>query len=433
MQVSVESTGTLERRMRVEFPAARIDQEVNTRLKKVGKTAKVSGFRPGKVPPKVVKQRYGQQIREEVLSEIMQKSYSDAVQQENLNPAGGPNIEAQKPEDANGFAYVATFEVMPEVALKKLDKIEVKKPEVSIGKKDLDEMIEKLRKQKASWEEVDRKSADGDRVIVDFDGSIKGEPIAGGKGAEVPVVLGDGQMLEDFEKALFGAKAGDEKTFKVKFPKEYQAEELQGKKVDFEAKIHRVETQVLPEVDDEFAAMFEVSEGGIDKFLADVKDNMRREAAAKVTADIREQVIDGLIETNNIEIPQTLVHQEMQALQQDAMQRMGIEDPEQAPAMDNFTDLAEKRVRLGLLIRQLIVDQNLSVDEDKVRARVEEMCAGYENADDMVNMYMSNPQIVDQVAPMVLEQQAIDWLMENGKVSEKKVTFSKFMEQKEGK
>ncbi len=433
MQVSVESTGTLERRMRVEFPAARIDQEVNSRLKKVGKTAKVSGFRPGKVPPNVVKQRYGQQVREEVLSEIMQKSYSDAVQQENLNPAGGPNIEAQKPEDENGFAYIATFEVMPEIELKSLDKIQVKKPEVSIGQKDLDEMIDKLRKQKASWEAVDRKSADGDRVIVDFDGSIKGEPIDGGKGAEVPVVLGDGQMLEDFEKALFGVKAGDEKSFKVKFPKEYQAEALQGKKVDFEAKIHRVEKQVLPEVDDEFAAMFEVSEGGIEKFLADVKDNMGREAEAKVTADVREQIIDGLIETNNIEVPQTLIHQEMQALQRDAMQRMGIEDPEQAPAMDNFTDLAEKRVRLGLLIRQLIVDQSLTVDEVKVRARVEEMCAGYENADDMINMYMSNPQIVQQVEPMVLEQQAIDWLLENGKVSDKKVTFSKFMEKKEDK
>jgi trigger factor len=433
MQVSVESTGTLERRMRVEFPAARIDQEVSSRLKKVGKTAKISGFRPGKVPPKVVKQRYGQQIRKEVLSDIMQKSFSDAVQQENLNPAGGPDIEAQKPEDDNGFAYVATFEVMPEVVLKNLEKIEVKKLAISIGKKDLDEMIDKLRKQKASWKEVDRNSADGDRVIVDFDGSIKGEPIAGGKGSEVPVVLGDAQMLEDFEKALFGVKAGEEKSFKVKFPKDYQAEELQGKKVDFEAKIHRVEEQVLPEVDDEFAALFEVSDGGIKKFLEDVKDNMRRESDTKVSADIREQVIDGLIETNSIEIPRTLVQQEMQALQRDAMQRMGIEDPEQAPAMDNFTDLAEKRVRLGLLIQQLIVDQSLTVDEDKVRARVEEMCAGYENAGDMVNMYMSNPQIVQQVEPMVLEQQAIDWLIENGKVSEKKVTFSKFMEQKEGK
>jgi trigger factor len=431
MQVSVESTGKLERRMRVELPAARIDQEVNSRLKTVGKTAKIKGFRPGKVPPKVVKQRYGQQIREEVVSEIMQKSYTDAVQQENLNPAGGPSIQPDKPEDSGGFAYIATFEVMPEFELKDLDKIKVERPVVSIAAKDLDAMIEKLRKQKASWEAVDRLSAKGDRVIVDFDGSIKGEPITGGKGTEVPVVLGEGQMLPDFEKALFGIKAGDEKTVKVKFPKDYQAEELQGKKVDFTIQAHRVEEQVLPEVDDAFAEMFEISEGGIDKFKEDVKDNMRREANAKIKAYIREQVIDGLIKANDIEIPKTLKHQEMHALQRDAMQRMGIEDAEQAPAIDNFTDLAEKRVRLGLLIRQLIADQHLTVDEDKVRARVEEMCAGYENAEDMVNIYMSNPQIVQQIEPMVLEQQAIDWLTENGKVADKKVSFTEYMNAEE--
>jgi trigger factor len=433
MQVSVESTGKLERRMRVELPAAPIDQEVNSRLKSVGKTAKIKGFRPGKVPPSVVKQRYGQQIREEVLSEIMQKSYTDAVMQEKLNPAGGPNIEPQPAADTNGLAYVATFEVMPEVELKGLEKIAIDKPDVTIGKKDLDAMIEKLQKQKATWEEVDRASADGDRVVVDFDGSIKGEAIAGGQGSEVPVVLGEGQMLPDFEKALIGIKAGDEKSFKVKFPKDYQADELQGKKVDFTITTHKVEEQVLPPVDDDFAALFEVADGGIEKFKNDVKDNMRREADAKISSDVREQIIDGLIAANEIDIPNTLKHQEMHALQRDAMQRMGIEDAEQAPELDNFTEIAEKRVRLGLLIRQLIVDQSLTIDEAKVRTRVEEMCAGYENAEDMINMYMSNPQIVEQIQPMVLEQQAIDWLAENGKATEKKVAFTKYMNPKEDK
>jgi len=427
MQVSVESTGKLERRMRVELPAARIDQEINSRLKSVGKTAKIKGFRPGKVPPQVVKQRYGQQIRDEVLSEMMRKSYTEAVLQENLQPAGGPNIEPQKSQDGNGFVFVATFEVMPEVELKNLDKIAVTKTEVTIGKKDLDTMIEKLQRQKASWQEVARASGKGDRVIVDFDGTIKGEPIAGGKGREIPVVLGEGQMLEDFEKALFGIKAGDEKSFKVKFPKDYQAEELQGKKVDFAVVTHRVEEQLLPPVDDDFAAMFEVKEGGIAKFMEDVKDNMRREADAKIAQDVREQVIEALLKANSIDIPKTLKHQEMHALQHDAMQRMGIEDAAQAPALDNFSEVAEKRVRLGLLIRKLIADQKLSVDAGKVRARVEQMCAGYENADDMVNIYMSNPQIVEQIEPMVLEQQAIDWLMENGKVETKKVAFNEYM------
>jgi trigger factor len=427
MQVSVESTGKLERRMRVELPAARIDQEVDSRLKSVGKTAKIKGFRPGKVPPQVVKQRYGQQIREEVLSEMMRKSYAEAVRRENLNPAGGPNIEPQKTQDGKGFAYVATFEVMPEVALKKLDQISVTKPEVTIGKKDLDGMLEKLQRQKATWREVARASAKGDRVVVDFDGTIKGEPIAGGKGREIAVVLGEGQMLEDFEKALFGLKAGDEKSFKVKFPKDYQAEELQGKKVDFAIVTHRVEEQVLPPVDDNFAAMFEVTEGGIEKFIEDVKENMRREADARVNQDTREQVIAALLEANNIDIPKTLKHQEMHAMQHDAMQRMGVEDATQAPPLENFAELAEKRVRLGLLIRQLIADQQLSVDSVMVRARVEQMCAGYENSDEMVNMYMSNPQIVEQIEPMVLEQQAIEWLMANGKVAIKKVAFNEYM------
>ena len=428
MQVSVESSGKLERRMRVELPAARIDQEVSSRLKSVGKTAKIKGFRPGKVPPKVVEQRYGKKIREEVLSELVQKSYTDAVIQEKLHPAGGPHIEPEASKEGEGLAYVATFEIMPDVKLSNLEKISIKKPEVSIGDTDLDAMVEKLRKQKATWEEVDRKSAEGDRVVVDFEGKLKGELIAGGKGTDTPVVLGQGQMLEDFEKALYGIQAGDEKSFKVKFPKDYQAEELQGKKVDFSITTHRVEKEVLPPVDDGLAEMFEVSSGGIDQFLKDVKENMRREADAKISADVREQVIDALIELNQIDIPQTLKHQEMHAIQREAMQRMGIEDAEQAPPLDNFAELAEKRVRLGLLIRQLIADQGLTIDEQKVRARVEDMCAGYENADDMVSMYLNNPQIVQQIEPLVLEQQAIDWLMENGKITAKKVVFAEFMD-----
>jgi trigger factor len=413
--------------MRVELPAERINQEVDSRLKSVGRTAKLKGFRPGKIPPKVVKQRYGKQVREEVLSELMQKSYTDAVMQENLNPAGGPKIEPEDSNEADAFAYVATFEIMPKVELSDLDKIEVDTPEVSIGKKDLDDMILKLRKQKASWEEVERASAEGDRVVVDFVGTLKGEAFEGGTGTEVPVVLGEGQMLPDFEKALFGIKAGDEKSFKVKFPKDYPAEDLAGKKVDFAITTHRVEEQVLPEVDDDLAAAFEVKEGGIKQFMDDVKDNMRREADAKVNTDVREQIMTALVEANPIDIPQTLKHQEMHTLQHDAMQRMGIEDHDQAPPIENFSEIAEKRVRLSLLISQPIADQGLTVDEAKVRERVAEMCAGYENAEDMVNMYMANPQVVQQVQPMVLEQQAIDWLLENGKTTTKKVTFTKFM------
>ncbi len=427
MQVTVEATGTLERRMRVELPAERIEKEVDSRLKSVGRTAKIKGFRPGKIPPKVVKQRYGKQIRQEVLSDLMQKSYSDAVMQENLKPAGNPSISPDSGADAESFAYVATFEVLPEVELKGLDKIKVEHADVSIDDKDLGAMLEKLRQQKATWDEVDRKSKDGDRVIVDFSGELNGELIEGGQGTEVPVVLGQGQMLPDFEKALFGIAAGDEKTFKVKFPKDYHAEDLQGKKVNFTINTHRVEETQLPPLDDSLAELFNVEEGGLEKLKADVMENMQREAAQKVKTELREQVMQGLLDANPIEIPQTLKHQEMHSMQHEAMRQLGIEDHDQAPPKENFAEAAEKRVRLGLLIRQLIADQQLTLEEEHVRAHVEEMCAGYENAEDMVNIYMSNPQIRQQIEPMAMEQLAVDWLLENGTVKDKKVSFSDYM------
>ena len=426
MNVTVESTGALERRMRVEVPIERVENEVSSRLKSVGKTAKIKGFRPGKVPARVVRQKYGKAVRQEVLGEIMQKSYTDAVVQENLKPAGGPKIETEKDDDTV-FAYVATFEVLPEVELKDLDKIKVDRPDVQIGDEDLDEMLLTLRKQRAEWNEVDRKSKDGDRVIVDFNGSVDGEEFQGGSGTEIPVVLGQGQMLEDFEKGLKGMKAGDEKTIKVKFPKDYPAEDLAGKQADFAIKMHTVNEEVLPELNDEFAAAFSVTEGGLEQFKNDVRENMEREAKQKVDADVREQVMTALIEKNPLDVPHSLVHDEMHSMQHEAMQRMGVEDHDQAPPIENFKEAAEKRVRLGLLLREVITENNISVDETAMRERVAEMCAGYENADEMVNMYMSNPQIMQQVEPMVVEQAAVTWLLENGKSKDKKVSFKDYM------
>jgi len=426
MNVTVESTGALERRMRIEVPIERIESEVNTRLKSVGRTAKIKGFRPGKVPAKVVRQHYGKQVRQEVLGEIMQKSYSDAVTQENLKPAGGPKIESED-EDGKTFAYTATFEVLPEVELKDLNKITVDKPEVTIGDDDLDDMLMSLRRQRVTWEEVDRKSKDGDRVVVDFSGTVDGEEFEGGSGKEIPVVLGQGQMLPDFEKGLKGIKAGDEKTIKVKFPKDYHAEDLAGKTAEFATNTHRVEKEVLPELDDEFAEGFNVTEGGMEQFRKDVRENMEREARQKVEGDIREQIMSGLIEKNPIDVPQALVHEEMHSMQHEAMQRLGIEDHDQAPPLENFKEGGERRVRLGLLLRQLITEKSITIDQAALRSRVEEMCAGYENEDDMVSMYMSNPQVMQQVEPMVVEQKAIDWLLENGKVKAKKVSFKDYM------
>ena len=427
MLVTVESTGKLERRMRVELPAERIEKEIESRLKSVGRTAKIKGFRPGKIPEKVVRQRYGGQIRQEVLSDLMQKSYSDAVIQENLNPAGGPKIEPEVAEGNKGFAYVATFEVLPEVTLKGLEKIEVTKPDVQIEDKHCDDMIHNLRKQKAVWPTVDRASKKGDRVIVDFKGTMKGEPVKGGEGKQVPVDLGEGRMLPDFEKALVGLKAGDEKSFKVKFPKDYHEEALASKKVDFEATIHRVEEEELPPLDDTLAELYEVKEGGLAALKADVISNMKREAEQRVLIDVKEQALNGLVDANPIEIPNALKQQEIHTLQHDAMRRLGIEDHDKAPPAENFAEAAERRVRLGLLVRQLIQDNNLTTDPDRVRKRVEEMCASYENADDMVAMYMGNEQVMSQIEPMVLEDQAVEWIIEHGVEKTKKIGFHEYM------
>lgn len=428
MNVTVESTGTLERKLRVELPAERIEKEVESRLKSVGRTAKIKGFRPGKIPAKVVRQRYGMQVRQEVLTDLMGQSYRDAVEQENLHPVAQPTIEPEVAKDEKGFAFVATFEVLPEVTLADLDKIEVTRPDVQISDDDRDDMLQNLREQKATWEEVDRKSADGDRVIVDFEGKLKGESIEGGTGSEIPVILGKGQMLPDFEKALLGTSSGGEKSFKVKFPKDYQAEDLAGQKADFAAKIHRVEEQILPPLDDSLAELYGVEEGGLDKLRQDVVENMQREASAKVKNDVKEQVLNGLLDLNMLVVPNALKQQEMHSLQHQAMRQLGVEDHSLAPPLENFDEAAERRVRLGLLVNQLVAENNIVVDPERVKQRVEEMCAGYENSEDMVAMYLGNQQVMASIEPMVLEEQAVDWLIENGVEKSEKVGFKKYMQ-----
>lgn len=427
MMVTVESTGTLERRMRVQLPAERIENEIESRLTKVGRTVKIKGFRPGKVPKKVVRQRYGGQIRQEVLSDLMQKSYSDAVQQEKLNPAAGPKIEPEAADNGRDFAYVATFEVLPEVKLKDVEKIEVVRPDVEITDEDCEDMILNLRQQKSTWEPVEREAAEGDRVIVDFEGTLKGEPVKGGKGGEVPVVLGQGQMLPDFEKALFGVKAGDEKDFKVKFPKEYHAEDLASKKVDFHVQVHRVEEQKLPPLDDSLAEAYGVMEGGLEQLRSDVVANMRREADEKAAADVKDQAMKELLETNPIEVPNSLIAQEMHTQQHEAMRRLGIEDHDKAPPAENFRESAERNVRLGLLLRQVIEDNAIKVDRERIKRKVEDICSSYEQPEEMAAAYFGNPQVMARLEPLVLEEQAIDWLVEHGNASTRKVGFKEYM------
>jgi len=428
MQISIESEKGLERRMRVQVPAERIEKEVDVRLKNVARKAKLPGFRPGKIPAKVARQQFGDSVRQEVVQEIVQSSYAEAVTQEKLQPAGSPNIEPETLEEGQDLAYVAVFEVYPEVELKGLEKIKVQTPEVAIDDADIDEMLINLRKQRLDWSVTERKAADGDKVTLDFDGTLKGEPFEGGKAEDFEFVIGEGQMLEDFEKGIKGLKAGDEKSIKVKFPKDYHATELAGAKAEFALKIKTVNEPVLPEIDEEFIKGYGIESGSADDLRADIIKNMERERDAKAKAEIKRQVLDGLLEQNPVAVPDVLIGQEAHSMQHEAMERMGIKDHDQAPAEETFREPAEKRVRLGLLFQELIQAHEIKVDSDRVTAKVDELVASYENPDEIRQMYLQNPQFLGQVENVVLEDQVIEFLQDKAKVSAKKMAFRELME-----
>ena len=320
------------------------------------------------------------------------------------------------------------FEVYPEFEVKGLNKIKVKEPEVAIGSADVEEMIDNLRKQRAEFSGVERKAADGDQVTIDFTGTLNGEVFEGGSAENFPVVLGGGQMLEDFEKALKGVKAGDEKSFKMKFPKDYHAPNLAGEKVEFAIKVHEVAEQVLPEIDEEFVKAYGIESGERADLDKDIEKNMQRELDAKVKAEVKKQLLDGLLDNNKIDIPGVLVAQECESMQKETMQRMGITDENQAPAADTFKESAEKRVRLGLLLSEVIRENEIELDKDRVTAKVDEMCAPYDNPEEIRNIYLQNPQFLGQIENMVLEEQVIEWLTGQATVGSKKMGFKELME-----
>ncbi|MDG1462269.1 MAG: trigger factor, partial [Gammaproteobacteria bacterium] len=393
MQVSVESSAGLERTIRVEVPADTIDQEVELRLKKVAKTAKIKGFRPGKVPAKVVRQQFGAEVRQDVLQEILQTSYSEALGQEELNPAGQPEINTESLDAGENLVYTATFEVYPEFEIQGLNALKVEQPTIELGDSDLNDMIDNLRKQRASWNAVERAAADGDQITVDFVGTLKGEAFEGGTGEDMPVVLGSGQMLEDFEKNLFGLKVGDTKEFKVKFPKDYPAEELAGEKAVFNVTAKKVEEQELAELTEEFIKGFGIESGSEEDLRSDVRDNMERESEAKAKAFMKSQLMEQIHDANKIDVPSAMVEQEITAMQKDAMQRAQITDESQAPARETFAEMAERRARLSLLMSEVISSEQIQVDDVRVTDKVDELCKSYPNAEEMRNLYLQNQQL----------------------------------------
>jgi trigger factor len=413
--------------MTIRVPTSEIESEIAARLKKVGKTARLKGFRPGKVPAKVLRQRYGAQIRQEVLADVIRASFSRAVSQAQLTPAGGPAIEPLQGSDDGHFSYRAVFEVYPEITLAGVESLEIERPVVEVTDADVDNMIERLRQQRAEWRAVDREAREGDRVEVDFVGRIGGEPFEGGEGKGVKVVIGSGQVIADFDKALVGVTAGTEKSAKVKFPKDYGAAELAGKKAVFEISVKQVAEEELPEVDEAFMEAFAVTEGGVDALKRDVRRNMQRELDERLRAELKTAVLNALHDANQVAIPNTLVRDEVGGLQAEAMRRLGIKDPAEAPPAENFVALAAKRVRLSLLVQEVIAKNSIELEPARVDARIEELCSPYEKPQEAAQLYRGSRELMAQIESTVLEEQVVDFLLEHGNTTEKPVSFEEFM------
>ncbi|HEY9147470.1 MAG TPA: trigger factor [Gammaproteobacteria bacterium] len=429
MQVSVETTSGLERRMTVEVPEERIDGEVQNRLKRLARTAKVKGFRPGKVPMKVVAQQYGKQVRDEVVGEVIQATYFEAINQEKLQPAGMPSIEPQVNDQGKSLQYTATFEVMPEVELADLSGTKLEKVVAEVSDEDLEKMIDNLRQQRAEWKPVKRKAKKGDRLNIDFKGTIDGEEFSGNAGEGVQLTIGSGRMIAGFEDGLVGAKAGEELTLDLQFPEDYGHKDVAGKPVQFAVKVNSVEEPLLPEVDEEFAKGFGIGDGSLEALRNEVRQNMERELAQAVSARNKQAVMDKLLELNKIDVPAALVDNEAQNLKQQMMQQMQVPQGKSMPELDAtlFKGEAERRVTLGMLVAEIIQSNELNVDEEKVKGKVQEVAATYEHPEEVNNWYMADKSRLSQIENLLLEDEVVDWVFGKADVSESKSSFDEVM------
>ena len=430
MQVSVEITQGLERRLTISVPAETVDVEVKNRLRQVSKTQRIDGFRPGKVPPSVIQKRYGKSVRQEVAGEIMQRNFVDAIVAEKINPAGRPSFVAKSNEDGKPLEFEATFEIYPEVELKDLEKIVVERPDVEVNDSDLDEMFVTLQKQHQTWKENKRITKKGDKLTLDFNGRVDGEDFEGGKAEGFELELGAGRMIPGFEKEITGMKAGEEKTIKVTFPDDYHAENLKGKEAEFDIVVHKTEGSVLPDVDEEFAKLFGVEEGGVGALRAEVSKNMARELTQAVKGKVKEQVIEGLLSGHEVGLPSALVAQEVDVLRQQAMQRFqGQMDPKNLPELPSemFTEQAERRVKIGLLLGEVIKVNEIKVDNSKVDELIATAASAYEDPKEVIEYYANNKELMQQMQNVALEEQAVEFLVEKADVSSKKASFQDIM------
>ncbi|MBD1558012.1 trigger factor [Vibrio sp. S9_S30] len=427
MQATVETLEGLERRLTITVPAANIEDAVTAELRNIAKNRRFDGFRKGKVPLKMVAQMYGKAVRQDVMGEVMQRHFIEAIVKEKINPAGAPTFAPVETEAGKDLVFNATFEVYPEVELKGLENITVEKPAVEVKEEDVAEMIETLRKQQATWTEVEGAASENSRATIDFVGSIDGEEFEGGKAENFPLEMGAGRMIPGFEDGIVGKSAGMEFEIDVNFPEDYHAENLKGKAAKFAIKVSKVEERELPELNDEFVAKFG-AEGGIDGLKTEVRKNMERELKQAVKNRIKEQALDGLVNENNIDVPAALIDQEIGALRQQAAQRFGgnPEAAEQLPR-ELFEEQAKRRVVVGLLLGEVIKSEELKADDERVKAIIEEMATAYEDPAEVIAYYEQNEQMMNNMRNVALEEQAIDAIIAKAQVSDKEVSFNELM------
>mgnify|MGYP001817399875 CR=1 FL=1 len=430
MQVSIETTSGLERRLTVGVPAERIDGEVDTRLQKAAKDVRLPGFRPGKVPMKVMRQRFGAGVRQEVLGEVMSQSFQEAVVQENLRPAGQPSIEPRNLEAGKDLEYLATFEVFPEVDLVEMSGFDIERPAAEVTDADVDNIIEVFRKQQGSWETVERAAAEGDKVNIDYAGTRDGEPFEGGSAEGSDLELGSGRMIPGFEDGIVGMTAGEEKTLSLSFPEDSHAEELKGAAVEFKVTLHSVSEMQMAPLDEKLFASYGVEEGGEEQFRKEVAENMGRELRNAVQARVKQQVMDKVVDAHDsLEIPQALISQEVDAMRGQMFQQFGGAGA--PPDMDlksllpdeMFQENAERRVKLGLILSEMIVKHELKADPDKVREAIEEMASTYEQPEEVVNWYYSNQEQLSAVESKVLEDSVVEKLLESANMIDKECSY----------
>jgi trigger factor len=427
MQVSVEQTGALERRMEVSIPKERIEQAVDQRLQQVSRTAKLKGFRPGKAPLKVIRQQFGAQVRQEVLSDLIQQTFSEAVNQQKFVPAAGPRIEPVSAGPGEDLKYRAIFEVFPEVSLKGVEGLAVARPVAEVTEADIDAMVQNLREQRPQFEAVDRESRETDRVTMDFVGLVDGQPFEGSKGDDVAVLLGGGRMLKGFEDGITGMKAGERKAVSVRYPDDYHNKSLAGKTAEFDVQMKKVEEKRLPELNDAFCAEYGVFEGGMDQLRREVADNMGRELATNVRARLKQQLLDRLLEANPVDVPKSLVDAQVREMQIDTARRIGAKDASQVPPPDAFVEPARRRVALGILIGEIIKSAGIQVNRSLVESRLADMAATYPDPEPVLKAYRQNPEAMRQLENLVLEDQVVDHLLAKAKVTDQPSTFKDVM------